>query len=436
MNIKKKLAAFAVIGAVVAGGLSVAQTASAAEIPGATLTITPTSGNVNTDVDFLNSISASVAAPVGFRALGGTFAYQGGVEMGPVAQSRTTAMVSTNGTNGLDGNLPIFMDRSINPTNVFISNRLLNATNIPLATGPFELRWYYFASSTAPNRVTDPYIKLDMQYNATTGAWSLFTAATATTTSLTASASGTSVALTATVAPVAAAGTVTFLEGATPVATGIPVVAGVATTTLTGVTSGPHTYTAQFVPTDAAAFAASTSASASVNVGSIPAPIAAGVVTGNITVQVGANAGGGVLVLTASNLTRNLGPALPVGGFLTASGSVTAVVDDSRSSSSAPFTLTGQVGNFTDGAKVLSSRYLGWTPSATGAAAAGVGAIVVGGPAATDGLLTTRNWVSGIAPSAADPQVTTTNASALLQLRAPLNTASGNYSATMTLTLV
>ncbi len=64
--------------------------------------------------------------------------------------------------------------------------------------------------------------------------------------------------LKATIAPNTAAGTVTFRDGATVVATGVAVVNGVATRALTAVKPGYHNYAAQFVPTDAAAFNGST----------------------------------------------------------------------------------------------------------------------------------------------------------------------------------
>jgi len=434
MKLNKKIASLAVAGALVLSGLGAVQSAQADLIPG-TITITPTSGNVNTDQFFLTSVATSVGAPVGFRGASTSQLFQNGVLVGNISNLRTTSMAVTAGTNGLDGN-PAFMDRSVINTNNFVSNKQLNsplfgtvgsATPGVLATGTFEYRYYYHQFSTSLDLVNDKYLSLTLTYNATTGAWSIPVAATATTTSLVASATGTSVALTATVAPVAAAGTVNFREGAVTVGSA-PVVAGVATTTLLGVSNGPHSYTAEFVPSSAL-FSASTSAPASVNVGSLPAPATT---TGNITVQVAAGVGGGALVLTASSLTANLGPVVRTGGVLTASGTVTAVVDDSRQSDAPAFLLTGQVGDFLDGAKVLSSRYLGWTPSATGVGAAGP--IVVGGPVVTDGLLGTKTWATGT-PSAADPQPTTTSASAILQLRAPLNTASGNYSALMTVTL-
>ncbi|MCX6402092.1 MAG: Ig-like domain-containing protein [Propionibacteriales bacterium] len=84
---------------------------------------------------------------------------------------------------------------------------------------------------------------------------------TATSTSTTASSpSARTVSLRANVTPIAGAGTVTFRDGATVVATGVPVINGVATKSLTSVKPGNHSYAAQFVPTNAAAFAGSTDA--------------------------------------------------------------------------------------------------------------------------------------------------------------------------------
>lgn len=435
MKINKKVASLALAGALVIAGLTAAQPAMADQIPG-TITITPTSGNVS-DTYFLTSVATSVGAPVGFRAASTSQIFQNGVLVGNISNLRTTSMAVTAGTNGLDGN-PAFMDRSIIGTNNFVSNKQLNSALLtgagaPLQSGLFEYRYYFHASSTSLDLVNDKYLSLQLTYNATTGAWSIPVAATATNTSLTASASGTDVTLSATVTPSAATGTVQFREGAAgaEVAVGSPVAVagGVATTTLNGVSNGSKRYIAVFTP-DTAAYTGSTSGAASVNVGSLPAPAT---VTGNITVQVAQGIGGGALVLTASSLTSNLGAVVNSGGTLNASGTVTAVVDDSRQSDAPAFSLTGQVGDFTaTGGKVLSSSYLGWTPTVTGVGVAG--AVVAPSSASNQGLRVPRVWATGT-PSAADPQPTTTNASALLQLRAPLNTASGNYSALLTVTL-
>ena len=89
----------------------------------------------------------------------------------------------------------------------------------------------------------------------------------ATSTALTAASNAAgAVTLTAVVsADTAPSGTVTFLENGTPVASGVPLTSGQAVTTLTGVTAGAHTYTAEFTPS-AASFDASESAPATVTV--------------------------------------------------------------------------------------------------------------------------------------------------------------------------
>jgi len=437
MRIFKKFAAIAVASGLILGGVGAAQSASAAEITG-TITITPASGNVS-DQYFLNSIAVSTGAPVGFRAAGATYIYQGGVEMGGISNLRTTAMPSTYGTNGLDGN-PASMDRSVSPGNNFVTNKQLNALTTPLATGNFEVRFYYFASSTTLDRVTAPYVKLDLAYNATTGAWGAPAAAPiATTTSLTAGATGTTVALGATVkfgssVATAAAGTVSFFEGATQVGTTQTVAAGLASVSLTAVTDGNHSYTAVFAPSDAV-YSASTSASASVSLGALVAPAFTAAVPVGITFDIAAGTNGGVLQLTSRSSNVALGTATIGGGTFNASGTLNAVVDDSRQAGSPDWSLTGVMGDFAAGTKTLSGKYLGWTPAVTAGSVGNAGAVVLPAPGSVNGLKTSSQLSYG-STSAADPQVTSTTVSALLQLKAPKNTAAGNYAGVLTLTLI
>ncbi|WP_326522649.1 ExeM/NucH family extracellular endonuclease [Cellulomonas edaphi] len=76
-------------------------------------------------------------------------------------------------------------------------------------------------------------------------------ATTATTTTLVVSGTPTTageLTLTATVAPAGAAGTVTFRDGGSVVAQDVTLAAGVATTTVDGLSAGPHAFTAEFVP--------------------------------------------------------------------------------------------------------------------------------------------------------------------------------------------
>ena len=431
MNISKKIAAIAVAAALTVGGLSATQSASAAEIPG-TLAVTPTSGNVS-DTYLFNSISLDVGAVAPYNLLAGTFAYQNGVEMGSLANARNAGNVpSTAGTSGLNGSAA-FHDRSISPTNNFVSNKQLTGLVTPLVTGDWELRWYYFASTTAPNRTTDPYVKLAMTFDSTTGAWAVKVAAPATTTSLTAGINptvATSVDLSATVkksdgtTATAAAGNVVFKEGTTTVAT-VPLASGVASATLTNVPYGNKSYTAEFVPSNA--YGASTSGAATLNV----VDPNGNTKTTNVTTSVAVGAGRGTLTLTGVPATVALGSATLNAGTLDAQGTLNAVVTDSRQLDFPAWSLTGQIADFKSGTKVLSGKYLGWTPSVTGAPNSVADAVVLPAPGSVSGLTTVSTLATG-APN----NVEVSNVSALLQLKAPKNTPAGDYSAVLTLTLI
>jgi hypothetical protein len=435
MRINKKIAALAVASALILAGLSAAQAAQADQIPG-TITITPTSGNAS-DTFFITSVATSVGAPVGYRNASTSQIFQGGVLKGNISNLRLTSMASTYGTNGLDGN-PAYLDRSVTSTNNYVSNKSLGAIVSPLVTGNFEYRYYYHALSTSLDLVNDKYLSLTLYYDAATGNWGPPVVLTPTTTSLTASAAGTTVTLNATVkngaATVATTGNIVFSEGATVVAT-VPATAGVATATLSGVANGSHTYTAAFAGD--ATFAASASGNASVGVGllgPVDATSGPGSLSPNVIVTIPNNVG----TLTLSGVTSvvDLGTAVLGGGTLNASGTLAAVVTDTRQLDKAPWNLTGQVGDFTSGAKVLSGKYLGWTPAiAAGTTALGstAGAVVFPAPATTLGLKAVGSILVNGYP---DVTGTVTNASALLQLKAPSNTPAGNYSALLTLTLV
>jgi len=448
MNISKKIAALAVAGAIVASGALVATSAQAAPLAGATLTITPLSGNVNTDTVFLNSLDINVAAPTGFQASGGTFVYQGGVEMGNISIARNAGMASTNGTSGLDGSLT-HLDRVINPTNNFLSSKLLNQLTTPLVTGTFELRSYYFASATSPNRATDPYAALTLTYNATTGAWGVPVALTPTTTSLTAGATGTTVNLQATVknaanATVPTTANVVFKEGTTVVGTSAAV-AGVAALTLTGVSNGSHTYTAEYAGD--ATYSASVSGTASVGVGLL-GPVTVNPdgtsvsLAPNVIVSVAKGANGGTLSLSGVTSVVDLGAVVlnTTTGTLDASGTLKAVVTDTRSLGDYPiWNLSGAVSDFKTAPGVnqrtLLGKYLGWTPAIdAGTTATGSlpGAVVAPAPTTSTGISTAALLTYG----QPDPAGTITNAKATLLLKAPSNTSAGNYTATLTLTLI
>jgi hypothetical protein len=432
MRINKKFASLALAGALVVTGLSVAAPASADVIPG-TITITPTSGNT-ADQFFLTSIATSVGAPLGYRAASTNQIFQNGVLVGNMSNLRLPSMASTYGTNGLDGN-PAYMDRSVTSTNNFVSNKQLNHTALAtLVSGEFELRYYFHASSTSLDLVNDKYLTLTLTYDSATGNWGIPVAATPTSVALTGSttANAGEVDLDATVENAAGdttltavAGDIVFKEGATTVAT-VPVANGVASALLAGVPNGSHSYTAQFVPSNAI-YTGSTSGSVNVQLGSLTAPVSTG---SNITVAI--PTGVGNLYLTSYSTSVDLGTAARNGGTLDASGTLEAVVTDERQVEYPAWNLNGQIGDFTkSGGTVLDGKYLGWTPSvAVNTIGSTAGPVVAPAPGTTSGL----KAVSLLATGAPSYNGTVTTASALLQLKAPVNTPSGAYSATLTLT--
>ncbi|WP_244932157.1 Ig-like domain repeat protein [Nocardioides sp. W7] len=125
------------------------------------------------------------------------------------------------------------------------------------------------------------------------------------------------VSLAATVAPVAA-GTVEFFEGETKV--GEQAVAeGAATLSLTGVAAGQHSYRADFVPTDAAAFEGSSSTVQDVTVAAVPAAATATALTGSspAAAQVALSA---TVTPTAAGQVQFFEGAVKVGEKVVASG--------------------------------------------------------------------------------------------------------------------
>ena len=441
-NTTKKIAALAVVGAMFTGGLAFAQSASAEQITTGTVSVTPTTGN-SADANFLNSLDVTTGCPVGFRASSDTQIFQGANRLGSVSLTRTTA--TAYGTTGLDGNA-IHQDRTIAPTNGYVSNRSLNSTTqgtivngTPGNDANFELRVYCYADNN--NRAyttTDKWFTLAMSINST-GDWKVGAAvvapATSTTTSLTALLnSDNTTTLTATVKdpngavlPAGTTGSVQFLEGTAVAGTGT-ITNGVATANTAVLASGSHTFTAQFTPGNAAIYAASTSGSASVTVAQ---PAAA---PGSTNVTTTVPSGTGSLTFSGLQSAISLGTAVLTGGLFTANGNLGPItVTDTRQLGSSTWNLTGTSTDFKDGSKLIDGKYFGWTPSLVGSGNAGTaGTAVLPAPASTSGLkaasvLTTGTVVDG---------TTTTIVGAALSLAAPGNTRGGFYTAVLTLTLL
>lgn len=432
----KKFVALALAGAMAMGLLGTAQSASAEEVAGQ-ITLTPSTGSA-TDDPFLQRIQVATGCPTGFRTQSGTFAFQGGVRMGSLADARTLVTPTTDGTTGLAGE-PIDLNRVINPSNPHVSNKTLDAITTPLADGAWELRVYCFASATAP-AFTDPYFALAMTFNEAAQTWAVGgtvvppVVGEATTVSLTAGEAAGVGTVTATVkgatnaTATAATGSVEFTQNGSVIAT-VPVASGVATYTSPVLTAGTYTYTAKFIssaPTVYANSPISGQASFTVPVG----PAAPG--SSNVTVTIPSNTGS--LSFAGLAATIPLGTAALTGGNFVASGTLgPIVVTDTRQLGAANWSLTGQSTDFTDGAKSIDGKYLGWVPVLSGASNAGTaGPAVLPAPGSVNGIKSSSVLSSGVVVDG----IQTTTTTAALNLVAPGNTRGGNYTATLTLTLI
>lgn len=133
----------------------------------------------------------------------------------------------------------------------------------------------------------------------------------------------------------------------------------------------------------------------------------------------------GTVTLTAPTLD---------GDHLSATGDLDPItVTDSRTGGAAciPFTISGQVSDFTGDAGTLPGNYLGWTPNSTGAALSPAAPVPSGfgtpmGPGLSQSALLVTT-VPGSTPGTAD-------AGADLELQTPVDADPGAYTSTLTLT--
>jgi hypothetical protein len=246
---------------------------------------------------------------------------------------------------------------------------------------------------------------------------------------------------TATVSP-AAAGTVTFSEGATTLGTGsVNSTTGVATYTTTALTVGTHSVTAHFAPSGPGASSADAgpidhlvTAFAGVSLGQ---NVVVTVPSGALTIVLDDGADGQVDLGTAQ--------INAAGDLLTASGQMDVVkVTDTRAGDPG-WTASGIVTDFSNGTDAVNGYNLGWDPVIVSSSANQVG--IAEGPvvaAATEGTpgSTPANPAVGLESSrvlavAADNAGNgTARLGAALSLNIPTDVSAGTYAATLTLTVV
>jgi hypothetical protein len=234
--------------------------------------------------------------------------------------------------------------------------------------------------------------------------------------------------LTATVTPAGAAGSVEFFDNGNSLGAPVPVDNGTASFSTTTLTAGAHPITAKFTPTDPSKFSGSTSNSFTVTVTS-------GNVQGE-TINVNVPHSEGVFTMTVSNTPVQLSEAVLSADNTTFEstgelGSVT--ISDGRNQTQPGWSVSGQVGDFSDGSHTITGNSLGWTPAITTPNAAGD--VTAGSPIAA-GANPGLKQGGGLASAGADKGLGTTVLGADLDLKVPSSTQPGSYSATLTVTAV
>ncbi|QZN86848.1 Ig-like domain-containing protein [Cellulomonas sp. C5510] len=283
---------------------------------------------------------------------------------------------------------------------------------------------------------TDPvgtakYFSVDVRIDTEAKTWAVDAAPVEkvdTTTTLTPTAGNDgSVILTAAVVP-AATGSVSFVNTATGAQVGAGTLAdGSASATVAGLTAGTE-YRFKAVYGGDAAHNGSESNEAVVTTVAEPQPPQ----QTDITVTIPASATG--LKFTVTPGAVALSQATLDGTSYVASGTLGAVtVSDSRTTRT-PWTLNGRAGAFVnkaDATKTFAASALGWTPALVGTGNAGTAGAAVA-PGANGGLSTDKALAQATAGVTGDE----TRVEAGIALKAPSDVAAGEYTATLTLTLI
>ncbi|MGI5239213.1 substrate-binding domain-containing protein [Dactylosporangium sp. CA-139066] len=238
---------------------------------------------------------------------------------------------------------------------------------------------------------------------------------------------GGNVTLTAAVTPATAAGNVQLFDNGAPLAPPVPVVNGTAQLSTTGLGAGTHLITAAFAPYDTATFLPSTSSAVTVNVGET--------VVADETLNVGVPNSEGVFTMTVSTTPVQMSTAaLRADHTFESTGELGPVtINDERDQSRPGWSVSGQLGDFTDGVHTFSGGYLGWAPTV---ATQNPAHDVTAGPALPSGTPPGLAAGSVLATAPAAAGLGTSTLGATIDLKIPSSTQPGLYSATLTITAI
>jgi hypothetical protein len=391
----------AVVGAALASGALVAVSAPAYAADLGTVILSQQSGSV-TDTPMFASGTTSAPCPA-------TFGEEASLRIGPANVNGPFANLAPAVGGGGYDQAPV----TINPNRSF---------QTALGQAPAAGDWWivFECFSLTEGRHPDRFVT---PITVTGTTWRVQTPVRATSTTLDFAPSspqpeGTVVTLTASVTPSDAAGTVEFLDGSTSLGSA-PVTAGSASQTVSDLAVGTHQLKAVFTPDDETAFAGSESV--------VRPYVISGAGGIGVPQQLHATVEAGEFSLTVNGTDVTL-TAASVGGTSTGSLNTATVVD--LRGSNAGWDLTGISSDFT-GPGTITATNLGWEPTAT--KVSGSGTVTPGATVtpATGGLATPRSLASAASGSSAGSY----QAAGGLTLSVPDTANSGNYNATLTLTL-
>lgn len=247
-----------------------------------------------------------------------------------------------------------------------------------------------------------------------------------TTTLIEAGTTATSTTLTATVAPAAAAGNVVFTGGSLPTGgTSVAVTGGVATLPVTGLTAATaYNFTANYSG-DTTHEASTGTVTVTTPAAGEPADTASSELELAVPPAGPAPGAGSLRISTAPAASIPLtGGARTEGQDWTATGALTevTVTDDRGDAAAQPWSLNGTASNFSGPVEIAGAN-LSWTPVKVSGA----------GDAGTPGPVSTNPLATGAASASAN---VATTVRADLSLTVPSSAPAGNYTSTLTLTLI
>ncbi|MFD4141696.1 MULTISPECIES: Ig-like domain repeat protein [unclassified Streptomyces] len=366
----------------------------------------------------------------------------------PAAVTDTTTSLAVSPAGPVDAGTPVTLTANVGPAGAAGTVQFRDngaALGNPVAVSGGQAALTTSSLGAGNHSLTAVFTPSSAAYNGSTSTAVAYTVdaapATATTTALAVSPSGTAaqyspVSMTASVAPASAAGSVKFQDtvgGTTTTLATVPVAAGQASFTTSSLAPGDHSFSATFVPANAAAYLGSDSGAVPFVVGAFAGVTASQDIT--TTVEAGA------LVISVDNPHVTLpSPQLNANGDLLATtGAINAVTLTDTRAGNPGWSVSGQVTDFSDGGThLINGQNLGWTPkvidkgaSQTVTAGAAVAAAngVAPADAGTAGLKSSRSLANGTG-------LGTAHVGADLALNAPTSTVAGTYTATLTLTAI